>query len=89
MLVQQEFTVPGTAARGPAPAGQRIVLKSPPCPADSRIVSGGYFQVGSWDGTLQKIDSYPSFEENLYLVGVNNTSPTAVTLRVYGVCLPT
>ncbi|WP_223268117.1 hypothetical protein [Streptosporangium nondiastaticum] len=63
-------------------------LRSPVCPAGTQIVGGGYFQPGSRTGALEKLDAYPSVVENAYLVGVNNTSPSAVDLRVFAICQP-
>ncbi|MEU5426500.1 hypothetical protein AB0H73_12955 [Streptomyces olivoreticuli] len=64
------------------------VLKSPVCPSGTRIIGGGYAQVGNWSGVMEKIAEHPVAEENRYLVGVNSVSPTAVTLKVFGVCQP-
>ncbi|MFF7729495.1 hypothetical protein [Streptomyces sp. NPDC008001] len=63
-------------------------LRSPACPPGTRIIGGGYFQPGSRIGGLEKLDAYPSVTENVYVVGVNNTSPTAIDLRVFAICQP-
>ncbi|MFI1796315.1 hypothetical protein ACH427_02990 [Streptomyces sp. NPDC020379] len=79
-IVQQEFTVASLA--------REQVLKSPVCPSGTRIVGGGYAQVGTWAGALEKVAEYPLVAENRYLLGVNSVSPSDVTLRVFGVCQP-
>lgn len=79
-VVQQEFTIASLA--------REQVLKSPVCPSGTRIVGGGYAQVGTWSGALEKVAEYPLVQENRYLLGVNSVSPSEVTLTVFGVCQP-
>ncbi|MGW1076273.1 hypothetical protein [Streptomyces sp. NPDC002537] len=79
-IVQQDFTV--------APLAREQVLKSPVCPMGTRIVGGGFEQVGNWSGAVERYAEYPGLGENQYLVGVNSVSPSSVTLRVFGVCQP-
>ncbi|MFE5873061.1 hypothetical protein ACFQ6V_31025 [Streptomyces roseifaciens] len=78
--VAQDYTIP--------PMSLRQLLRSPTCPDGTRIAGGGYFQPGGRIGGVETVDAYPSVTGNVYLVGVNNTSPAAVTLRVFAVCQP-
>ncbi|MEU1816217.1 hypothetical protein ABZ543_13610 [Streptomyces roseifaciens] len=78
--VAQDYTVP--------PMSLRQLLRSPTCPDGTRIAGGGYFQPGGRIGGVETVDAYPSVTGNVYLVGVNNTSPAAVNLRVFAVCQP-
>ncbi|GGX63496.1 hypothetical protein [Streptomyces hiroshimensis] len=78
--VARDYTVP--------PRSLRQLLRSPTCPDGTRIAGGGYFQPGGRIGGVETVDAYPSVTGNVYLVGVNNTSPTAVGLRVFAVCQP-
>lgn len=80
LTVVQDHSVP--------PLSRDQQLRSPVCPAGTQIVGGGYFQPGSRTGALEKLDAYPSVVENAYLVGVNNTSPSAIDLRVFAICQP-
>ncbi|WP_344019920.1 hypothetical protein [Streptomyces luteireticuli] len=78
--VERDYTVPALA--------KSQLLSSPPCPAGTRIIGGGYTQPGNRDqGGIEKLDAYPSARDNSYLVSVNSTSPTAVQMKVFGVCL--
>ncbi|MDG4534954.1 hypothetical protein [Streptomyces sp. AV19] len=78
--VERDYTVPALA--------RSQLLSSPSCPAGTRIIGGGYAQPGNRDqGGIEKLDAYPSGRDNFYLVSVNNTSPTAVEMKVFGVCL--
>ncbi|RLV10110.1 hypothetical protein CTZ27_02435 [Streptomyces griseocarneus] len=79
-IVQQDYTI--------APLAREQLLKSPVCPAGSKIISGGFAQTGTWQGAVEPYAEYPSAGDNQYLVGVNSVSPTEVTMRVFGVCLP-
>ncbi|WP_144440758.1 hypothetical protein [Streptomyces roseifaciens] len=79
-VVAQDYTVP--------PMSLRQLLRSPTCPDGTRIAGGGYFQPGGRIGGVETVDAYPSVTGNVYLVGVNNTSPAAVDLRVFAVCQP-
>ncbi|MGK5731191.1 hypothetical protein ACSNOG_16770, partial [Streptomyces sp. URMC 124] len=78
--VARDYTVPAMSLRQ--------LLRSPTCPDGTRIAGGGYFQPGGRIGGVETVDAYPSVTGNVYLVGVNNTSPAAVDLRVFAVCQP-
>lgn len=77
--VAQDYTV--------APLARQQALSSPACPTGMRIIGGGYIQSGDRDRGIEKLDAYPVAGANHYLVTVNNTSPTAVEMKVFGVCL--
>ncbi|WP_049714261.1 hypothetical protein [Streptomyces caatingaensis] len=77
--VERDYTVPALA--------RQQALTSPSCPAGMRIIGGGYVQSGNRDQPVEKLDAYPVANSNHYLVTVSNTSPTAVDMKVFGVCL--